>query len=231
MKITLTLLLCLIGFNLYSQDCDDNHRKHHSEKENKKDYYTLGIYSGYYRGNVPLLGVNAYINNITLEFEYFKFEDLSVLARYTYQFTKTNLYELEGIHEGPLVQLDEPKTSRINLSLIGRYYLGGQNFRPYVQMGINNEINSIGGYTVRYYNNQGSVSIRTNDSYPIYRYSINIGAGLSIKLSEKFSLDMKYDIYKSLGKNNGIDEFYDKNSNTRSGFNGFSNLVGIKYNL
>ena len=47
---------------------------------------------------------------------------------------------------------------------------------------------------------------------------MNIGVGFNVKISKKFSFDMKYDLNKSL-------------ENTSYSFNGFSVLGGIKYNL
>lgn len=220
-KIFLSFIMTLISLNVFAQS---------DERENKKDYFNIGLYSGYYKGNSPLISKFKYASTITFEIEYFKFADLSFVFRDIYVFTKAKLYDLEGIKEQPGVRLNEPRTSRINISIMARYYLGGNKFRPYLQTGLNHEYNYIGDYTIDYLGQSGNVyDTYSNNSYDINRYSLNFGGGMNIQFNKNFSLDMNYDIYKALGKNNGVDYFYDENSDTRSGFNGYSFQMGLKY--
>ena len=231
MKTLLILLFSFISLNLFAQDWDDerHEKKHHREKY-KKDYFTLGLYTGSYIGKVPLQAANGYVNSITAELEYFTLKNLSIAVRYTYGFTKLELYDLKGIYEGPEVKFNEPDTRRENLSLIGKYYLGSKKFRPYLQLGINQEFNYIGNYSINFYSTN-SVYTDNFRSFLITRYSVNLGVGINIKLSKDFSLDMNYDIYKALSKNYGYNYFYGENSDLKNGFNGNSSFVGIKYNL
>lgn len=221
MKQILLSLLFFISVNIYAQN---------EGREMKSNYFTIGVYSGYYIGNPPLLPAKSRINTITVEVEYFKFNDFSIIFREIYQFTRSQLYDLEGWNEEDGYRLNEPKTSRENMSIMGRYYLGGSNFRPYLQTGLNHEFNYIGDYTVDFLDQSGNVyHTFKNHSYSINRYSLNFGTGINIKLTNKFALDMNYDIYKALGNNNGVESFYDENSDIRSGFNGYSFQMGLKY--
>ncbi len=220
-KILFSIVIILMHLNLFAQS---------EERQNKKDYFNIGLYSGYYKGNAPLLSKWKYTSTLTFEIEYFKFSDLSFVFRDIYVFSKAKLYDLEGIKEQPWIKLNEPRTNRINISIMARYYLGGNKFRPYLQTGLNHEYNYIGDYTIDFYDPDGNVyETYSNHSYDINRYSLNFGAGLNIELTKKFSLDMNYDIYKALGNNNGVEYFYDENSDIRSGFNGYSFQMGLKY--
>ncbi len=220
-KILFSIVIILMHLNLFAQG---------EERQNKKDYFNIGLYSGYYKGNAPLLSKLKYTNTLTFEIEYFKFTDVSFVFREIYVFSKAKLYDLEGIKEQPWIKLNEPRTNRINISIMARYYLGGNKFRPYLQTGLNHEYNYIGDYTIDFYDPDGNVyETYSNHSYDINRYSLNFGAGLNIELTKKFSLDMNYDIYKALGNNNGVEYFYDENSDIRSGFNGYSFQMGLKY--
>lgn len=220
-KVFLSLFVFFIFVNSYAQNED---------RENKKNYFTIGLYGGYYKGNVPLLPKNSRVNAIGLEVEYFKFTDLSVIVREIYQFTRAELYDLEGLNENAGRRLNKPKTSRMNISIMGRYYLGGSKYRPYLQAGLNHELNYIGDYSIDYLDESGNVYYTyENKAYSINRYSLNFGAGINISFSNTLALDMNYDIYKALGNNNGVEYFYDENSDIRSNFNGYSFQMGLKY--
>lgn len=225
MKKILFLVLFFTSCNLFAQDWNED-----EEKENK-DYFTVGIYTGDYYGQVPLLSANNVANNISIEFEYFKFRNFSVLARYTYCFTKLRLYDLKGFHEGQFTKFNEPNTNRLNISLMARYYLASKKLRPYIELGLNHEHTNIGNYSINHYNpsNPNDVMIDTWNAFGFNRYTLNFGAGISVKLWDNILLDMKYDIYKALSKNYGNEDFYEPNSTPRNGFNGYSSLIGIKY--
>lgn len=234
MKKIFLALLFLVSSNLYAQDWnDDEHERKHKKEKFKKDYFTIGLYTGNYDGEVPLTSANNFANNVTVEFEYFKFKDFSVLARYSYCFTKLRLYDLKGYDETATRKFNEPHTSRINVSLMGRYYLASKKVRPYIQLGINHEHTNIGDYSITHSNpfNPSDILVDSYHAFGFSRYTMNLGAGITIKLWDRILLDMKYDIYKALSKNYGNEDFYSTNSTPKSGFNGFSSLIGIKYNF
>jgi hypothetical protein len=228
MKKILLAVLFLISSNLFPQDWNDNHGEHgkrHKDHHKKNDYFTIGLYTGTYIGKGPVKGMNAFFNSVSSEIEYFKFRDLSLVVRGTYQFSTVTLYDMLGVNEGPDVILNEPYTYKLNISINGRYYLGKRKVKPYLQTGINQETNFINNYTVTYGQGTAATVISYNRSYD-YRYSINFGVGFNVKLGSRFAFDMKYDIYKTLGRNSR--NFNREGSN---GFNGFSVLAGLKYNL
>ncbi len=132
-----------------------------------------------------------------------------------------------GVNEGPDAKLYEPYTYKLNISINGRYYLGKGKVKPYLQTGINQETNFINNYSVLYFGGTNNVQTVSYNSSYVYRYSVNFGVGFNVDLAKKFSFDMKYDLYKSLGRT-ARNSF---NENDRNGFNGFSLLAGIKYNL
>lgn len=228
MKTILIFLFCLFSLNLIAQDDERWEEKHQKRDGKKNDYFTLGLYTGSYIGKGPVHEVNPFFNSISAEVEYFKFRDLSLVVRGIYQISSVSLYDMLGINEGPDYKLNEPYTYKINISINGRYYLSKRNVKPYLQLGINHETNFINNYTVIDYTNNYAQTFSFNKSYT-YRYSINLGAGFNFKLNDKLSFDVKYDMYKSLGKNRRSNYFY--NENDDNGFNGFSLLGGFKYTL
>jgi outer membrane protein W len=88
------------------------------------------------------------------------------------------------------------------ISFGGRYYVRKEGkVKPYLQLGINQE-----------------TQYREDAGYNFY-YFLNAGIGFNVKISGKFSFDMKYDLNKTLDKK------------VTYSFNGFSVLAGLKYNL
>ena len=232
MRKILLILFAFLSLNLFAQDRDNKDgrkdRKHHKKGEYSRDYFTVGLYTGSYIAKYPLFEKNRFVNSISLEIEYFKFKDLSLYLRGINEFTTANLYSLEGYTGNQeALSFKEPSTNRIVVSFGGRYYLNSPAKRkvsPYLQLGINHEANYVGQYSYIY---NGSLYTTSTDYY-LYRLSANIGVGFNVKLGKRFSLDMKYDIYKSLGRIR--DQDYNYRGET-SGFNGFSAFAGIKYRL
>lgn len=197
MKTPLILLFSFICINLFAQDWNDDDRKekHHKVDRYKKDYFTVGLYTGSYIGKGSLIEANKYLNLISVEFEYFKFSDLSIYLRGLNRFSK---YSASS-------SVDYPNYKLV-IGFGGRYYARKNGIvKPYLQAGLNQETEHIeySLYGGRYE----------------YRYFINFGVGVSVKLSQKFTFDMKYDLNKSIDKK----VYYT--------FNGFSVLAGLKYNL
>jgi hypothetical protein len=219
-----------MSLNLYAQDWDDDdgkNRKHHNKEHHKKnDYFTIGLYGGSYMAKYPLYEKNRFLNSVSLELEYFKFKDLSLYLRAVNEFTQTDLYALEGFTTPQnLLSFKEPSTNRFVISFGGRYYLNSPSKRkisPYLQLGMNHESNYIGEYSYIY-----NLYRYTISPYYLYRFAANLGVGVNVKIAKKFSFDIKYDIYKTLGRSRE-DSYY---VGSTPGFNGFSVLAGIKYNL
>lgn len=210
-KIYLFLLFLLISQSLLLS-------KIYAQENNESDYLAIGIFGGAYLGNHPLYQTNSYLNSIAIEAEYFKFSDLSFYVQGLYEFTPTDvktLFEISNAY--PVSVIEKPETYRLNISFGGRYYLRKKNVNPFFQFGINHEVNHIGRYNysiellkyTEYYQSEG---------YYIYKLSANIGVGLSVKMSKEFNIELKYDIYKSI-----IREEIE--------FTAYSVLAGLKYNM
>lgn len=197
MKTLLIVLFSIITLNLFAQDWENDERKdrHHKHDEYKRDFFTVGLYTGSYLGTGNLIEVNKYLNSISVELEYFKFSDLSIYLRGLNRFSKYTA-----------IVNDETTNYKLVVGFGGRYYARKNGIvKPYLQAGLNQETEHI-----EYSSNSGGYT---------YRYFINFGVGVSVKLSHKFSFDMKYDLNKSIDKK----VYYT--------FNGFSVLAGLKYNL
>ena len=197
MKKIIVLFCVLISLKAFSQNADTS------------DFFRVGLYGGsLVSPSYTLVEKNKYLNSISLETEYVKFKFLSFYVRGIYQFT--NLY-LDNNYE---TLVETPSHYHIAVSFGAKYYLADKNIKPYLKLGLNHETDYIDSYTV-FYNGGGSYNTRGNWNY---YYSLNFGVGLNVRLNNKFSADIQYDLYR-----NFLTE-YDY-------FRGFSVLAGIKYNI
>ena len=202
MKNFLILILLLLSINIFAQDWDDNkHEKKHKHEKYKKDYFTVGLYTGSYIGKGSAIEANDYLNSISAEIEYFKFSDLSIYVKGLYRFSKYRIYSSFNFTDH-----EDNSAYVLIVGFGGRYYVKKDGkVKPYLQVGINQETEYLKS---SFY--QGSYQ---------FRYFMNIGVGFTLKISHAFNFDMKYDLNKTLDK----DVYYS--------FNGFSVLAGLKYNL
>jgi len=197
MRKLFIICLSLISINLFAQNWDEDKHEHKGRHEYKRDYFTVSLLTGSYIGNGQLVEANKYLNSISTELEYFKFSDLSLYVKGLYRFSK-NPYSSFAPDE-------EESHYKIVVGFGGRYYLNKRSqVRPYLQLGLNQQTEYIN-------------SSFWGGRYK-YKYFMNIGVGFTVKLSNKFNFDMKYDINKSVEKGT-------------TSFNGFNILTGIKYNL
>lgn len=218
MKTLLIVLFSIITLNLFAQDWENDERKdrHHKHDEYKRDFYTVGLYSGSYIGLGSQSEKNFYFNSIAAEIEYVKFRDLSLYARGIYQFSDVS----EPLLYIPNSTYEQPFHYKMIISFGGRYYVRKEGkVRPYLQLGINQETQFQKETVVKYTNPDGTESSYTvsGGGYNFY-YFMNIGIGFNVKISKRFNIDFKYDLNKSIERK-------------VSGFNGFSVLAGLKYNL
>jgi opacity protein-like surface antigen len=202
----LTVLISLLGTNLLAQ------------KNNSSDYFAIGIYSGSYIGQRPLYEKNSFINLAAIEVEYFKFTDLSFYLQGFYQFTGNDVRRLNGLPARySLSEVKNPTTYRVNISFGGRYYLRDKTVNPFFQAGLSHETNYIGRYSYRITYSGSSIYEFAAGRY-IYNLSVDLGAGVSVRVSDRVKLELKYDLYKSITKSSNE-------------FTGFSVLGGVKFVL
>lgn len=224
MKKLIVLLILFCGFNLFAQDWDedDGRRDEHSRHEKiKNDYFSIGIYGGGHSSN-SLSVTEGPFNSIAAEIEYVKSKKWGFFVKTIYEFTPhtiKDLYLSGNEYLVPfLVDYKNPITFNLLFNFGARYYITQGKVTPYFNAGLSNEASFISEhhYLIKYgEGNYGGISKRnTFDTF----LSINLGVGAKIKLSEKFGIDMQYDVYQYIGKNN--------NHNA-----GYSAIAGLKYNL
>lgn len=236
MKTLLILLFSFLSINLFAQDRDEEEyaREHHKKNESYyNNYFTIGLYTGTYMGKKPVYSHNFFFNSISTEIEYFKFNDLSFFIKGTYEFTKTSLNTLTGYYESEGISFNEPYSNRIVFSFGGRYYLGKfhNKVNPYLQTSISQEGNFVDNYSYTVnYDPINSYTSYHNKFYKL-RFSIGIGVGFTVKLNKKLSFDMKYDLMKSIQKEQRDNNYYDEDLDYKESINAFSVFAGIKYNL
>ncbi|MCX6165035.1 MAG: hypothetical protein NTU73_09315 [Ignavibacteriae bacterium] len=198
MKKIIFVFLLLITIKGFSQDADSS------------DYFRVGLYGGYYASPYSeLWGKNNSINSIAFEFEYVKLKNLAFYGRGVYQFT--NLLDKKD----HCIIGKSPDTYRIAYSFGARYYLKEKEIKPYFQLGLNSETDFIGDYS--YYDQNSFLNYKVR-KYSNYFYSLNIGAGLDIKIYKKIYFDFHYDLYRVF-------------RNENSTFEGQFFLAGLKYNI
>lgn len=240
MKTLLILLFSIISLNLFAQDWEDeDHETKHEREHNKKhehyssNYFTIGLYTGTFMGKKPVYSGNFFFNSISTEIEYFKFSDLSLFIKGTYQFSKTSLYTLTGRYESPNLIFNEPYTNRIVFTFGGRYYLGKKHNKvnPYLQTGITQEGSFVDKYSVTYDGSPGNQSTQNYNKFYKLRFSFNLGVGFTVKLNRRLNFDMKYDLMKSLERETRDRSYFDSENDDTGSINAFSVFAGIKYNL
>jgi len=216
MKKILIAVICLFSLNAFAQDFDGRHKRHRDKTPRKNDYFTAGLYTGTYDSRSFLTVDNHFFNLVGVELEYYKFSDLSLVVKGLYQFTSYNVSSYSTLIS------KEPSSYIINFNINGRYYLGRKKVNPYLQLGISQETSFRDEYKSTFFDEYSGVTYTNtySKSYE-YRTLLNFGVGFKVNLGKKFAFDMKYDIYKTLARN----------ARYGDGFNGFSVLAGIKYEL
>ncbi|MBS1491967.1 MAG: hypothetical protein JST55_00570 [Bacteroidetes bacterium] len=228
MKKLFLFVLILTNFSLFAQDRNEDSGEYtHRHKRYDKNYFTIGFYTGTYIGKKPVYEKNYFINSVATEIEYFKFSDLSIYIKGLYEFTQTSFYDLMGYYPSSNQTFNEPYTNRIVFSFGGRYYAGSKHSKvnPYLQAGLNQEGSFVDNYSATTTYSGGIVYTSNYHKYYTIRFGLNIGVGFNIKLGKRLNFDMKYDLQKSLSKD-------DRDwSDHPEGFNAFSVLAGVKYDL
>ncbi|MEO8447555.1 MAG: hypothetical protein ABI528_08675 [bacterium] len=207
--------LMLIFFSLIIIDSSDSL----AQRKDTSDYFAVGVFGGNYTGQYPLYGINNLVNTVGVELEYYKFSDLSFYFQGIYNFTGNNLRLLFDIPESAtnFKVKEQPETHRFIISFGGKYFLRNKDVNPFFELGINQEVNYIGQYGYVYnYDGGGYAAFGKAGFYS--KLSVNLGAGLSVKLNHKFKVELKYDLYKSILR-------------AKDMFTGYSVLGGLKYNL
>ncbi len=224
MKKILLALLCFVSVNLFAQDWDNDEEGLHNKKENyKKDYFSLGLYGGYYLTNGLISQGGASINSITFEAEYVQTENWAFYAKEIYGFLNNDLNNFIDVSEyssyGYAISNFKAPTVAILSGNFGiRYYTRNKNFNPYFQFGLSNEDFYISEYSYTTTSLNGfdyQYKIKQNNHYNL---SLAFGGGVKIKLNNRIAIDLQCDMYRSITEKQRY-------------YSGATFLAGIKYNL
>jgi hypothetical protein len=183
--------------------------------------FSISLYGG---GHVSSAFNVTYgpLNSIAAEIEFKKSESWGFFVKGLYEITPTDvalLYNYQIPDNFVIVNSKDPRTFVFLFNFGARYYLTNEKISPYLQGGFSTEIAYTGDYQYSIYSTYGDIlSTFKNKAYYDYYHLLDLGIGANIKLSQKLSIDLQYDIYPYIGK--------------LSYFNGgYSALAGLKFNL
>ncbi|MBN8569740.1 MAG: hypothetical protein J0M18_08915, partial [Ignavibacteria bacterium] len=145
MKILLILLFSIVSLNLFAQDWDDDdEKKEYQRGKYKKDYFSIGLYGGYYLTSGLISQSGATINSVTFEAEYVQTENWAFYAKEICGFFNNdigNLIDLDELHSSgyTITNYKAPTIMILSGNFGVRYYVRNKNFNPYFQLGLSNE--------------------------------------------------------------------------------------------
>jgi len=191
----------------------------YSQKNDSCDYFSIGVYGGNYTNRSLIPAANDYINSVSGEFEYRKSANFAFFLSALYQFTNNDvkLY-YDDMKRSNYSVVENPRTYTTVMSIGVRYYLNHKNISPYLSLGISKETSSIDkfNYKITFNNNESRIAEFSGISFR--NLSVLAGAGINMKLCDKFLFDFQYNMYQSIEKNDGT-------------LIGYTILGGFKYNF
>ena len=191
----------------------------YSQKNDTCDYFSVGVYGGNYTNTSLIPAANDYINSVSGELEYRKSSDFAFFLDALYQFTNNEVKLFyDDMKKSNYSAVENPRTFTSVMSIGARYYLNHKNISPYLSLGISKETSYVGkfDYKITLYN--GDSQIWEYKAKSFNNLSVLAGAGLNMKLCDKFLFDFQYNIYQSIEKNDGT-------------LVGYTILGGFKYNF
>lgn len=191
----------------------------YSQKNDTCDYFSIGVYGGNYTNRSILPAANDYINSVSGEFEYRQSADFAFFISALYQFTNNDvkLFYDELMHSNYSV-VENPRTYTTVITIGARYYLSHKNVNPYLSLGISKENSSVGKFNYKVMLNINDYQLWEYETKSFKNLSVLTGAGLNVRLCDKFLFDFQYNVYQSIEKNDGT-------------LVGYTILGGLKYNF
>lgn len=219
MKKILLVILTLISSNLFGQDWDNNEHENQTKDKYKKDYFSIGLYGGGHVSNSFNVSISP-VNSLAAEVEYRKSKKWGIFIKGIYEITSKDVKEL-FLYQTPevynLINVKNPNTFSFLFNFGTKYYFDEGKVSPYLQAGFSQDISHMGDYEYTIdFGLGGTDSVKVKGYYNYY-LSLDFGVGTKLQLSQKISIDMQFDVYPYLGKDN-------HNS-------GYSALIGLKYNI
>ncbi|MBN8571464.1 MAG: outer membrane beta-barrel protein [Ignavibacteria bacterium] len=198
MKTLLILLFSIISLNLFAQDWDEeSHDRKYKKDRNKENYFSIGLLGGEYQNfKSPFYEPSYVMNALAIELEYNKNKNFSFFVKGIYQNTYNDIKKMAWLSNDAL-DIKDPLTYRVIMDFGAKYYTGNKNPRLYFQLGLSHDMLSVGKYSYNY-TFEGVVYQHNVEGRQYNNLSIDAGAGLKIRISRKISIDLQYDVYKSL---------------------------------
>ncbi len=139
-KVTISILIFFLLIPIFNSEL-------FAQRKDTSDYFAIGVFAGSYIGQFPLYVTNNIVNTGGIELEYYKYTDLSFYVQGIYQFTGNDVRKMFNVPSGSVLFVTQPpETHRFNISFGGKYFLRNKNVNPFFELGINQEVNSIGKY-------------------------------------------------------------------------------------
>ncbi len=225
MKKILLIILILISNNLFAQDWDDdeNRKGHHRKNDYKRDYFSIGLYGGYYLTSGLISQSGATINSVTFEAEYVQTETWAFYTKEICGFFNNdigNLIDVDEFHSAgyTITNYNAPTIMILSGNFGVRYYVRNKNFNPYFQLGLSNEDFYKGEYSYTATSSKGMEYQYKSKQSNQYNLSLAFGGGIKIKLNNRFAVDLQCDMYRSITEKQRY-------------YSGATFLAGLKYNL
>jgi opacity protein-like surface antigen len=207
MKTIIIIFLLFITSAAYTQSSDSiNH-------------FSVGIYGGTLAETKYNSPANEFVNSIVMDLEYRNSKEFSFFANVLYQFVKNDVKAMWPEFKLPYYyDITNPNVYRNIVTIGARYYLRTKKLNPYLSIGLSREYLHFSKYTYTFEFDPGYPEKYTIVSKSYNFLSVLFGAGMNLNISKKFTLDVQYNLHKSIEANDG-------------GYLGFSFYGGLKYNI
>jgi len=207
MKKLIIILLLFITSVAYTQSIDSiNH-------------FSVGMYGGIFDEMKYTSPANNFVNSIVMDLEYRNSKEFSFYANVLYQFCQNDVKTMWPYFNSPDVyNVTNPTVYRNIVTIGARYYLRSKKLNPYFSIGLSREYLHFSKYTYTEEYVHGYPEKYTSGGINSNFLSVLFGAGLNLNISKKFTLDVQYNLHKSIEANDG-------------GYLGFSFYGGLKYNI
>lgn len=191
----------------------------YTQSNDSINHFSVGIYGGTLDETKYNSPANGFVNSIVMDLEYRNSKEFSFFANILYQFVNNDIKAMWPFFKSPDVyNITNPNVYRNIVTIGARYYLRSKKLNPYLSIGLSREFLYFSKYTYTYEHNTGYPVKYTEGGVNTNFLSILIGAGMNLNISKKFTLDVQYNLHKSIEANDG-------------GYLGFSFYGGLKYNI
>lgn len=191
----------------------------YTQSNDSINHFSVGIYGGIFDEMKYASPANYFMNSIVMDLEYRNSKEFAFYANILYQFLNNDVKAMWPDFNLPnIYNIPNPTVYRNIVTIGARYYLRSKKFNPYLSIGLSREYLHIGKFTYTYERVSGFPVNYTSEAINVNLLSVLFGAGMNLNISKKFTLDVQYNLHKSIEANDG-------------GYLGFSFYGGLKYNI